>query len=227
MATDRLETELQRLYGAPQGGGRVRAAVLELARPARWETLAAAWQGVQADLDLPAPAIAVNGCDGHQLWFSLAPSVEPAQATALLDALIARYLAEVPPDRIAMTPSVAPPTEVAAGRWSAFVAPDLASVFADEPWLDMPPSADAQADMLARLKSIPPEALERARERLRAAAAPPVARVPAASAAGGTAAAPAADADPRRFLLGVMNDPAVDLRLRIEAAKALLPSSQR
>ncbi|QJW84825.1 hypothetical protein HK414_17985 [Ramlibacter terrae] len=199
----------------------MRAAVLELARPARWDTLAAAWQGVQAELDLPPPAIAVNGRDGHQLWFSLAPSIEPAQATALLEALIARYLPEVPPDRIAMTPSAAPPTEVVAGRWSAFVAQDLASVFADEPRLDLPPSADAQADMLSRLKSIQPEALENALERLRAAAAPASAPAPAA------AAATAGEADPRRFLLSVMNDPAVDLRLRIEAAKALLPSSHR
>jgi len=29
--------------------------------------------------------------------------------------------------------------------------------------------------------------------------------------------------DPKGFLLGVMNDPAVELHLRIEAAKALLP----
>ena len=32
-----------------------------------------------------------------------------------------------------------------------FVAPDLAALFADEPWLDLPPSSDAQADLLARL----------------------------------------------------------------------------
>ncbi|MGV3571298.1 MAG: hypothetical protein ACO1PB_11925 [Ramlibacter sp.] len=220
MTMDRLETELQRLYGAPQGGGRVRAAVLELARPADWQTLARVWQGAQADLDLPPPAIAVNGRDGHQLWFSLAPSVEAAQATALLEALIAHYLHDVPPERIAMTPSAAPPVEVEAGRWSAFVAQDLASLFADEPWLDLPPGADAQAEMLSRLKSIQPEALERALERLSAAAVPPPAAV--------AAPAPAPDAsDPRRFLLSVMNDPAVDLRLRIEAAKALLPLSPR
>jgi hypothetical protein len=41
-----------------------------------------------------------------------------------------------------------------------------------------------------------------------------------------TSAAPqaAASLDPRRFLLGVMNDDRLDLSLRIEAAKALLPS---
>jgi hypothetical protein len=33
------------------------------------------------------------------------------------------------------------------------------------------------------------------------------------------------DSDARRFLTGVMNDPSVEVHLRIEAAKALLPYS--
>jgi hypothetical protein len=33
--------------------------------------------------------------------------------------------------------------------------------------------------------------------------------------------------DPKRFLLAVMNDPATDMPLRIEAAKALLPYFER
>ena len=52
--------------------GRVRALVLELARPAAWEPLATVWRGVQADLELPAPAIAVSGVDGYQLWSAVA-----------------------------------------------------------------------------------------------------------------------------------------------------------
>ena len=54
---------------APPG---VRGLVLELARPAEWPPMARLWQGVQADLGWPAPAIVVNGVDGYQLWFSLA-----------------------------------------------------------------------------------------------------------------------------------------------------------
>ena len=63
----RLPQEWQRLYAvsAPSTGdtasplladaqGRVRAAVVELARPADWAALSAVWQGVQADLGLPA-----------------------------------------------------------------------------------------------------------------------------------------------------------------------------
>ena len=53
-------------------GGRVRALVLELGRPADWDALLAVWQGVQADLALPAPTIAVSGTDAYQLWFSVA-----------------------------------------------------------------------------------------------------------------------------------------------------------
>ena len=100
---NRLHTELHRLYLPPavaaaavDGGsasgdspagadlvdadGQVRAMVLELARPADWATLSAVWAGVQADLHLPAPAIAASGLDGIQLWFSLAQAVPVAQA---------------------------------------------------------------------------------------------------------------------------------------------------
>lgn len=207
---NRLQTELQRLYPA-------QPLVLELARPASWEPLAKVWQGVQADLELPAPAIAVSGTDSYQLWFSFAAKVPPAEAMAFLDGLRARYLADVGPERIAMKFSDAPmpPFEAAPGRWSAFVTPDLATLFADEPCLDLPPGIDAQADLLSRLKSIHPEEFERAKERLRPA-------VTAASASAPGCNAPAKTADPRRFLLDVMNDAQVAMHLRIEAARALL-----
>jgi hypothetical protein len=227
---NRLQAELQRLYlphdaqrQAPGSGapglvgpdGRVRAMVLELARPASWNGLAKVWRGVQADLELPAPAIAVSGIDGYQLWFSLSDSVPAAQANAFLEGLRTRYLGDVAPERIGMKPSVLPPVERGPGRWSAFVAPDLAAVFADEPWLDLPPGPDAQADLLSGLESMKPDDLKRALERLS-----PI------HANGITQAAPVAAAtglDPRGFLLDVMNDSAVELHLRIEAAKALLP----
>lgn len=238
---NRLQAELRRLYLLQDAGrpasppdepgligadGSVRALVLELARPASWDVLAKVWQGVQADLELPAPAIAISGIDGYQLWFSLAEPVPAAQATAFLASLRDRYLADVARDRIGMQPSVdvsapagarhvsvVPPIEAMPGRWSAFVAHDLAGLFADEPWLDLPPSADAQADLLSRLQSTKPDDLRRALERLGPAVTP-----------ASTRSEPAANsADPRRFLIGIMNDPAIELHLRIEAAKALLP----
>jgi hypothetical protein len=262
---NRLQAELQRLYlshdperpdsaepGLAGPDGRGRAMVLELARPASWNALGKVWQGVQADLELPAPAIAVSGTDGYQLWFSLAQPVPAAQATDFIESLRQRYLGDVAPERVGMLPFAAaaapaqsdwvlPCVQRAPGRWSAFVTSDLAGLFEDEPWLDLPPSPDAQADLLSRLKSIEADDLKRASERLGSASpagssgstgsmasaqAAPAPAVPARPAAGRieTRSAPAADsADPRRFLLGIMNDPAVELHLRMEAAKALLP----
>jgi hypothetical protein len=271
---NRLEAELRRLYfvatPAQQGpdtnppgligsDGCVRALVLELASPANWSELARVWQGVQAELDMPAPAIVVSGQRGCQLWFSLVQPVTSDVARAFLDALQTRYLADVAPERIQAFPApdasrpsrvrhidALPPAQVADERWSAFVAPDLAPLFDDEPWLDHPPGVDAQADLLSRVASASPEAFGRACERLHAtqpAAAPAPGRHGAANPAARSespgrlrephatpgSVAPCdvtpADAafDARSFLLAVMRDPSVDLSLRIEAAKALLP----
>lgn len=211
---NRLQTELQRLGLAGS------ALVLELTGPGAWSALAKVWQGVQADLQLPAPVIAVNGADGYQLWFALSQAAPAAQATAFLAALRGRYLADIAPERIRThtPPAVGvPPLEQSPGHWSAFVAPDLAAVFADDPCLDLAPGADAQADLLSRIQAIAPEDFERVLAGLAPSAC--AANVPS----GGEAVAPdRTQTDPRRFLEGVMNDPAVALALRIEAAKALL-----
>jgi hypothetical protein len=112
------------------------------------------------------------------------------------------------------------------------VAPNLATLFADEPWLDLPPGPDAQADLLSRLGSMKPADFKRALERLRPVDSPASAEAPPAlvGASGSDPsqihtppAAAANSADPRRFLLEVMNDGTIELHLRIEAAKALLP----
>ena len=245
---NRLQRELKRLYG-PQADarldldldargpvdvqGRVRAMVLELARPADWAALSAVWGGVQADLALPAPAIAVNGTDGCQLWFSLLEPVPVPQAAAFLDALRRRYLGDIAPARVTMLPALGaaparlplhawqvPALQADSGLWSAYVASDLVTMFADEPGLDVSPTPDGQAQLLAPLKSISPAEFELALQRLRPAAVPAAPGM--ASNAAGQAAA---SLDPRRFLLDVMNNDSLDLALRIEAAKALLPYS--
>jgi hypothetical protein len=211
--------------------------VLALTAPAGWTELATVWRGVQADFDLPAPAIAVDGMAGCQLWFRLARPVPLEEARAVLAALCARWLAQVPPAAITLAPPAelaAPPREVAPGRWSAWVAADLAPLFADEPWLDHPPGAQAQAELWTRSTPVSPEAWAALRARL-LPSAPSAPSAPAAGAAvalavpapaPGTAAAAAAaaegDADARAFLRSVMRDPAAPLALRIEAAKALL-----
>ncbi|MBI2732561.1 MAG: hypothetical protein HYX44_04400 [Aquabacterium sp.] len=249
----RLQTEWQRLYlpttadiahtdwhAAPlvDERARVRAMVLELARPADWEALSTVWRGVQVDLALPAPGIAVSGLDAYQLWFSLAEALPAVEALALLDALRTRYLPEIAANRITMWPmldastsagfrhaSPVPAQQVNDEHWSAFVAPDLAPVFADTPWLDFPPSEHGQADLLSQLDCITPAALQHALAQLRPVAQAEAAPTrPEVQAGNGANSRPASD--PKAFLLRVMNDETVPLALRIEAAKALLPFSE-
>ncbi len=252
MAMNRLSSELFRLYSPValpdpatsddhlalwDAQGRVRALVLELGRPADWAALSVVWQGVQADLALPAPAIVVQGVDAYQLWFSLAEPLAADQAQAFLQALVARYLANLAPHRLRLLPSTDPalapadrhpaavPQRLADEQWSAFVSADLAPMFTETPWLDMAPNLDGQAGLLVNLRSIPPDALQAAMVRLHPAVAadvsPPLldahAVVPREAAPAGP------QPGPRHFLLAVMQDERVALALRIEAAKALLP----
>jgi hypothetical protein len=231
----RLRSELERLYlcgpdGLADAQGRVRALVLEVGRPAQWEVLQPVWLGVQAELELPAPAIAVSGSDGLQLWFSLAQPVDAAAGRTFLEGLQARWLTDPRPKRVGLRtgatdlqPQDLPPRQVSSEHWSAFVSPDLAAVFSDTPWLDIEPGEDGQANLLRGLRPIAPEALEAALARLAADAAPPADAAPAAAAPAHASAPAAPESDPRRFLLGVMNDATAPLALRIEAAKALLP----
>jgi len=232
---NRLQTEFERLYGsAPRvdAHGRVRALVLEVVQPTSWDTLSVAWQGVQADLDLPAPAIAMSGIDGVQLWFSLESPIDATRAHAFLESLRARFLADVPPARVRLWPDAATPPRHAAivpapqstGNWSAFVSPDLAAVFSDTPWLDIEPGDEGQAALLRGLPSIKAAAFDAALARLEADARDARAPAPAREATSSPSREAAQEDDPRRFLLRVMNDEGVDLALRVEAAKALLAS---
>lgn len=244
----RLQTEFQRLYlpatvDAPATDhplidphGQVRALVVELARPADWDALSAVWRGVQTELELPAPAIAVSGTEGFQLWFSLAEPVPAPQAHAFLEALRQRFLPDVPAHRLRLLPApdAAPdrmdahaarvPALQPTGNWSAFVAPDLAPVFADTPWLDIVPGEEGQAELLRRVSSIRTGEWAAAVAVLTPRSVGPA----AASTAGDSANVPSSGAaassgtDPRRFLQQVMNDERVPMALRIEAAKALL-----
>ncbi|RZA14922.1 MAG: hypothetical protein EOP93_17760, partial [Lysobacteraceae bacterium] len=216
---NRLQSELHRLYllSSPDPGGRlidgsgqVRAMVMELRGPADWDVLSKVWRGVQVDLQWPAPAIAVSGTDGLQLWFSLQAPVSSSRAAAFLGLLTSRYLAGVaPPARLRLSPSatgssfdaaLVPAQQAETCNWSAFVAPDLAPVFADTPWLDIQPGIEGQADLLARLESVKPAAFEAALQALRPE--PLDSQPPVAKASG-------ADLDPRCFLQQVLNDATV------------------
>lgn len=250
----RLNEEFRRLYLPADGsaadgatGNTARALVLEVARPASWRALGAVWQGVQADFGWPAPAIAVNGVDGLQLWFSVAEPVPLAEAQAVLRGLTQRYLAELASHRVAAWPAAAPlaalawpavpalqaapVTQGAEAVWSAFVAPDLAAIFEDTPWLDLPPGGEGQAALLARCRSVPPGPWQAACVALAVrgpvvAPAPAVALAPASLPAltsdGGHDAPRQGAAQAREFLLRVLQDEGAPLALRVEAAKALM-----
>lgn len=220
---NRLQSELHRLYHAPptpagQPSGMVRALVMELTQPPSWEVLSAVWQGVRTELELPAPAIAVSGVDALQLWFSLAEPIPAARALAFLEGLRARFLPDIAPARLRLMPArPLPPHEVQTGHWSAFLAPDLAPVFADTPWLDVPPNEEGQAALLHGLAVLGPADFEAALKRLAPRLPQPEQPQQPHSADTSTAGQ-----SPKQFLLRIMNDDAVPLALRIDAAKALL-----
>lgn len=249
---NRFNAEFSRLYLVPDQAspahgqlvspdGTVKAMVLELARPAEWAELSTLWRAVQNDLELPAAAIAVSGTDGLQLWFSVSTPVSAIDAANFLAALHHKYLGTTPAKRVGLYPSRAsaaaggavharqvPAAIEGTGNWSAFVSPDLVSVFGEEPWLDIPPNQDQQADILSRMKSM---AVSQFREVLgRLGATPSQASSPVNASVGqppgrGTALSGqgAAKMGPQEFLMQVMNDPSLGLADRIEAAKALLP----
>lgn len=227
----RLDAERQRLF-ADTTAGHTRTLVLGLARPADWTLLRQVWQGVQADLELPAPAIAVDGNESYQLWLSLAQPVSLAQAQDFLEQLRLRYLPEVASSRIHMLPgadpsspglvrsaAAVPARQETTGNWSAFVSPDLPAVFGEDPWLDTAPGLDQQADLLSRQKCISADAWEHARRCLRPAGH--------TTSLQQTEAPGTAPMEPRAFLHAVMNDTAAPLALRIEAARALLSAGER
>jgi hypothetical protein len=207
--------------------GQVRAMVLELSRPADWSALSAVWQRVQRDLDLPAPAIAVTGNDGYQLWFSMVEPVPTAQAKGFLESLQKSYLSSIEPERISLMPTanehaqLVPSLQTKSGQWSAFVAPDLAVIFADSPGLDVCPSPDAQAKVLTNLDSIKPDVFQVALHRLGSTSAATLPSSPNSV----PSATSKPNSDAQDFLRSVMLDQSVEMHLRIEAAKALLPYS--
>lgn len=256
-----LHTEFVRLYHAdPQrallhdaarsalqgADGHVRCAVLELARPADWSLLGTVWRGVQAELELPAPGIAINGQDGYQLWFAWQQGIAPHAAQGFLQGLVQRYLPDVAIQRLRCWPGASSeatdkegpfPASVPAlhphsGQWSAFIAPDLAALFADEPWLDRDPGVEAQAQLLGRLEGMDAESFGKAMQHLRTVLAP-AATKPSADTAQDEARAfvgslPYYPCDaPAAFLQAVMQDPQAPLALRVQAAVALLPGQSK
>ena len=236
-----LQFELDRLYGlgasaahgaTPAAVQRVRALVLELRPPAGWAELSSVWTGVQSDLGFPPPAIAVSGADALQLWFSLASPTLPSEGALFLQGLRARYLPHLGSTQVRLIADAgqfppAPPMETSPDRWSAFVAPDLASVFADTPWLDFPPNTEGQAALLRVLEPIGQVSFEAALNHLGVMEEVPPADLLKLAGLPEVPTSEQGGADAERFLRAVMNDESVPMALRVEAAKGLLGHAKR
>ena len=235
---NRLKEELRRLNllleGDPANGTVTRIVVLGFARAADWAAAARLHRSVQEAFEFPPPLVSIVAGGGYRLWFPLAEPVAVDVARAFLTALHREYLSDLPPgclegwpaagpDFAACDPAQVPPVlDEALGKWSAFIDADLGSLFADEPGLDMAPSDERQADLLAGIASIQREVFERALARLSASG-----ETAGADAPNDAVSASASFTNPKAFLLAVMNDPAVGIAHRIEAAKALLPWFER
>lgn len=228
-------------------GGMVRIMVVGFERAVDWGHAAMLYQAGQEDLELPAPAVSVSGGEGYQLWFSLTEPVPAERARLFLNALYRTYLREVRPAHLKFWPDVdaslsaepsllsfPPALHETSGKWSAFIDPGMGSMFIEEPGLGMAPTMDRQADLLAGLKSIKANVFERALNILQTrseATTSPSELVAADSQESGDPVAPIRStlnvgsnfADPKSFLLAVMNDSSVTVDHRIEAARALLP----
>lgn len=226
--------------------GMVRAMAASFEKAGDWEDVARLYQAIQDELDLPAPAISISGHGGYTLWFSLTEAISAPLATAFLEALRLKYLAEMPLSSLTFHPDakgpnllpLAPALDETTGKWSAFIDPSMGGMFVDEPGLEMAPNMGRQADMLERLESIKPADLMRATEVMQASdnadsnepeALPAVdgsdssKQLPGLRPACQSLASGKYYTDPRDFLLAVMNDPSASAKKRIKAANALLP----
>lgn len=218
------QAQIQRLFHA-----RNCVVVLDFPRSSDWPQIAQLLQGVAEDLDLPLPAVSVQGRDGVRLWFAFAEPLHGGQEAHFVARLHRRYLADLPPGCMKRVEGelVFPPVEDKAScGWTAFIDPALGGMFADDPWLAMAPNLQAQAEILAGVKAVSPaqwrEALVKLGEDSVAEGAPPTDSATAAANLIGLGVA-GPYTDPVSFLLAVMNDATAAPSMRIEAAKALLP----
>ena len=229
----KLASELERLYllpgqNEPLIDASAASRLLCLALPAKdWPAAETLLQALPDDLELPLPALSVDG-EGFRLWLSFAEAIDAATGARFVAALHQRYLPELPAERLQVLAGqlVLPPSPLDddGERWAAFIDPGMGSLFVDEPSLDFSPNPEKQAELLAGFTSIPARAFAQALARLEAASAETAGETPTAAVhLPETAKTIGAYPDPKSFLLAVMNEPTVPLAQRIEAAKALLP----
>ncbi|HEY3431667.1 MAG TPA: hypothetical protein VGK09_03885 [Rhodocyclaceae bacterium] len=226
--------------------GLVRALVITFDRAKDWNHLTTLYQGLEEDLKLPAPAVSISATGGFQLWLSLADNVTIAEATAFLEILRSKYLADIPVRHLKLSPSIneysagelptvdlVPSFHQASGKWSAFIDPSMGGMFLDEPGLDMAPNMAGQADILAKFESIKSQDFQRV---LASFQSPMPVELKLIETATNDQCGPTSHSrldvgsnytEPKSFLLAVMNSPSASPDQRIKAAQALLPYFER
>lgn len=215
-----------------------------------WKPVAELCEKIQSDLHLPEPAVSVSGEGGFFVWLSFVESLPAEEISRFAHALLRSLEQAGMPGKAFRDPHanstglpeldlvpLVPAFHSATARWSAFIDSSLGSLFVDEPGLGMAPDPDKQADLLSGLESIRIEDFRHAIKMLDAYS------LEAGNAEAEDSPSPtsqsqfnktetkkyaalsvaAAFDNPKSFLLAVMNDPAADPILRVEAAKALLP----
>ncbi|XYJ08563.1 hypothetical protein ACSUZJ_14210 [Telluria sp. B2] len=130
-----------------------------------WTLLCDVAHALQAELDLPAPAVSIGSGGGFCLWLSLAVALPSLQVGQFVELLRQAYFPE-------MEPVIGAPTELPpclnreTGRWAAFINPGMGASFIGEPGLEIAPPQAAQAAFLEGLESIDPVSFDRALARL-------------------------------------------------------------
>lgn len=159
-----LDGRMTRAFDLAHGGA-VRAIVIPFDRQPQasgadpWERLCEAANALQGELGLPAPAVSISGAAGFRLWLSFQEPVPAAIAQEFLGQVVAAYCPGVvlPQHGVLALVELPPCLNGATGKWAAFIHPGMGASFADEPALEMPPPAAAQAAFLQGLESISQE----------------------------------------------------------------------
>lgn len=171
------------------GQGLTRALMLPFTRlrgdaeDGHWQRLCALANALQQDLELPAPAVSIDGGQAFGLWMSLATPITAQQAHEFATRLLAAYVPEYPLASLALEQAsqLPPSLNQATGKWAAFIHPGMGAAFIEEAGLDFTPPPTAQLAFLEPLKAITPAQWQHAMEQL-APVTPPAAVAPHAPA---------------------------------------------
>jgi len=132
-----------------------------------WTLLCEVAHALQAELDLPAPAVSIASQEGFCLWLSLATPLPSAEAGQFVELLRQACFPEIEP--LLGAPAELPPClNRHTGRWTAFINPGMGASFIGEPGLEIAPPQAAQAGFLEGLESIDTARFDQALVRLRA-----------------------------------------------------------